>query len=79
MNCVGEFRYDTICSQHFVSIAYLVWKLLGGPKLYTETHTHTQTHTQTHTHRHTHTHTHTHTHGGPFYKSSFSGKMQNQD
>ena len=67
INGVGEFRYDTISSQHFVSIALLVWKLLGGgPKLYTDTHTHRQTDRQTHTHN-----THTHTHGGSFYKSCF--------
>ena len=68
INGVREFQYDTICSQNFVSIGSLVWKLLGGgPKFYTDTHTHT--HTETHTHRHTHTdtytHTHTHTHRLP--------------
>ena len=57
INGVGEFRYDTICSQHFVSIALLVWKLLGRPKLYTDRHTHKHTHTHTYTHTHTHTHT----------------------
>ena len=40
---VGEFRFDNICSQNFVSIAQLVWKLLGGTKTvhrYTHRHTH---------------------------------------
>ena len=57
INGVGEFRYDTICGQNFVSIGQLVWKLLGGTKIlhrYTHTHTHRQTHTHT---RHTHSET----------------------
>ena len=56
INGVGEFRYDTICSQNFVSIGLLVWKLLGGTKIL---HRHTHRHTHTHTHRHTPRHTHT--------------------
>ena len=75
INGVGEFRYDTICSQNFVSIGQVVWKLLGGYQNFTQTHrqTHTQTdrqtdthtHTDRHTDRQTHTHTHTHTHRLP--------------
>ena len=53
INGVGEFRYDTICSQNFVSIGQPVWKLLEGDQNFT------QTHTQIHIHRHTHTRTHT--------------------
>ena len=40
INGVREFRYDTICSQNFVSIGLLVWKLFGG-EFYTDTHAHT--------------------------------------
>ena len=52
---VGEFRYDTMCSQNLVSIGWRVWKLLGGGKIL---HRHTHRHTQRQTHRHTHTQTH---------------------
>ena len=63
INGVGEFRYDTICSQNFVSIAYLVWKLLEGTKtVHRLTRTRARAHTRTHARAHTHTHTHTHTH-----------------
>ena len=66
----GEYRNDTICSQNFESIVWLVWKLLGGTKIvhrhthiqthaHTDIHRHTQTHTDTHRHKKTHTHTHT--------------------
>ena len=60
INGVGQLRYDTIYRQNFVSIGYLVQKLLGGNQNFTQTHTHRDTHTDTHTHR------------GPFYKSCFS-------
>ena len=78
INGVGDFLYDTICSQNFVSIGWLVWKLLGDQNftqtdIHTHRHTHTQTDTHTHTNRHTHrqtdTQTDTHKHTEAYFIS----------
>ena len=45
-NDVGEFGYDTICSQNFVSITSGL-EIFSGGQNFTDTHTHTHTHTHT--------------------------------
>ena len=62
INGVGDFQYDTICSQNFVSIENVLEIVRGGAKFYTHRHTHARTHTHRKTHTHTETPTHRNTH-----------------
>ena len=59
IDSVKEIRYDTTCSQNFVSIEQMVWKLLGRTNILRRQ-AHRRTHARAHT-RSTHIHTPHHT------------------